>query len=80
VGVYSSEDETIAAVGPAHDAEWPCGADLRICGPAGCAVVQRKDGCPGCSAYVIDLSEAGVLKVCGPGSGVCRARIQPMAR
>lgn len=79
-GHYSSADASIAAVGPEREAEWPCGTYLRVCGPAGCADVIRKDGCPGCSAYVIDLSEAGLWLVCGPGSGVCRVTIQKMQR
>lgn len=75
-GPYSSDDPTIVAVGPAREAEWPCGARLEVCGPGGCIVAMRKDGCPGCGPSTIDLSEAGLLKVCGPGTGACRARIQ----
>jgi hypothetical protein len=78
-GLYSSDDASIVAVGPSHDAEWPCGTVLRICGPGGCLVAQRADGCPGCGAYHVDLSEKGLLLVCGPGSGVCQARVEAYA-
>lgn len=73
---YASDDAGIVAVGASRDAEWPCGTVLRICGPGGCLVAQRADGCPGCGPYHVDLSEEGLLLVCGPGSGVCQADIK----
>jgi hypothetical protein len=73
---YSSDDASIVAVGASRDAEWPCGTVLRICGPGGCLVARRSDGCPGCGPYHVDLSEKGLLLVCGPGSGVCQARVE----
>ena len=75
-GLYSSDNAGIVAVGQEHDARWPCGTVLRICGPGGCIVAQRADGCPGCGANHVDLSEEGLLLVCGPGSGVCQARVE----
>lgn len=73
---YSSDDGSIVAVGPERDAEWPCGTILHVCGPGGCIVAERVDGCPGCGAYHVDLSEEGLLLVCGPGSGVCKASLE----
>jgi hypothetical protein len=75
-GAYSSDDAGIVAVGPERDAEWPCGTILRICGPGGCLVAAREDGCPGCGPDHVDLSEEGLYLVCGPGSGVCQANIE----
>jgi hypothetical protein len=79
IGAYASSNPTIVAVGLEREAEWPCGTLLEICGPGGCQVVSRQDGCPGCGAYVLDLSEAGIARVCGPGAGVCRATVQAVA-
>lgn len=66
---YQSNDPTIAAVGPTYRYSiWPCGTQLHIQGPAGEQLVVVRDYCPGCSNYYpekIDLSEAGVLQVCG---------------
>lgn len=67
-GVYSSWDDSIAAVGPSRYADWPCGTPFYICGPAGCAQVFRRDSCPGCSANHLDLSEVAHQKVCGVGT------------
>jgi hypothetical protein len=76
---YASDNGGIIAVGPERSAEWPCGTVLRVCGPGGCMVGERQDGCPGCDAYHIDVSEEGLYLVCGPGSGVCRASIEVFA-
>lgn len=66
---YSSNDTNIAAVGPTYRYDaWPCGTQLEVQGPAGTIQVTVRDYCPGCSSYYpekIDLSEAGVLQVCG---------------
>ncbi|HWO72572.1 MAG TPA: hypothetical protein VNN21_03350 [Dehalococcoidia bacterium] len=74
--VYSSFDPTIVAVGPGREREWPCGTAFLICGAGGCLWAERRDACPGCSPYVIDLSERGLYLVCGAGAGVCTARVQ----
>lgn len=76
--VYSSTDETIIAVGPSRDGAWRCGTVFEVCGHQGCIVGVRKDGCPGCGPSHLDLSEAGIAKVCGPGADSCRVRIQVM--
>ena len=76
---YSSEDASIVAVGGVRASEWPCGTVLRICGPGGCIIAEREDGCPGCGDYHVDLSEEGLLLVCGPGSGVCQASVEAFA-
>jgi hypothetical protein len=73
---YASVNGGIIAVGPERSTEWPCGTVLRVCGPGGCMVGERQDGCPGCDAYHIDVSEEGLYLVCGPGSGVCRASVE----
>jgi hypothetical protein len=73
---YSSENETIVAVGYMHNSEWPCGTPLRVCGVAGCIVGFRQDTCPGCGSYHIDLSEAGINKACGDQAHVCRVGIE----
>jgi hypothetical protein len=75
-GYYQPSNATILAVGPSRDVDWPCGTLLRVCGPAGCAVVVRQDACPGCSAYVLDLSEAGNELVCGIPPHTCRVTIE----
>jgi hypothetical protein len=75
-GYYDTDNPDIVAVGPSRYEEWPCGTMLRVCGPAGCATVTRHDACPGCSANVLDLSEAGNKLVCGDPPHTCRATIQ----
>ncbi len=74
--LYSSENETIIAVGPADYGEWPCGTNLRVCGPTGCVVGFRQDSCPGCGENHLDLSEAGINTVCGDQAHVCRVGIE----
>jgi ribosomal protein S27AE len=75
-GLYDTEDTDIVAVGPARYAEWPCGARLRVCGPAGCVIATRQDACPGCGSGVVDLSEAGNRLVCGDPPHTCGATVQ----
>lgn len=77
-GDYSSDDPTIVAVGPSRSASWPCGTLLQICGPVKCMIAMRQDSCPGCSAYVLDLSEAGIGEVCGAATDVCQATVNPV--
>ena len=74
-GYYSSDNATIVAVGPGRASAWPCGTMLQICGPVSCALAVRQDSCPGCSPYVLDLSEAGIGQVCGAGTEVCKATV-----
>jgi hypothetical protein len=73
-------DPTIIAVGTARDGEWGCGAFLSVCGAAGCITGTRQDSCPGCGRYHIDLSEAGMGRVCGADADVCDVTIQLMRR
>jgi hypothetical protein len=75
-GVYSSDNPTILAVSPARYAQWPCGTQLQVCGPAGCLIVTRQDACPGCYANLVDLSEAGNAAVCGSPPHTCRVTLQ----
>jgi len=79
-GVYIAGDPTIIAVGSAREGEWGCGAYLNVCGVAGCITGTRLDSCPGCGRYHIDLSEAGMYRVCGPEANVCDVTIQLMRR
>jgi len=74
-GVYSSSDTTIAAVGYPYTAAWPCGTVLVLEGPAGTLTVVRQDTCPGCGAGLIDLSESGIIQVCG-SLGSCTVRVR----
>jgi hypothetical protein len=77
-GLYDPRNPVILAVGPSRYREWPCGTLLRVCGPAGCAVVERHDSCPGCGPSVVDLSEAGNALVCGEPPHTCRVTMQPV--
>jgi len=77
VGIYDSNEPSIIAVGPANYRSWGCGASLRVCGAAGCIVGVRVDSCPGCGRNAVDLSEAGIDLVCGPGASSCRVTIEP---
>ena len=77
-GVYASSDSRILAVGPALYG-LPCGAEVEVCGPGGCAIVERRDSCPGCSANVLDLSEAANELVCGAPPHTCRVVFRLLA-
>jgi hypothetical protein len=74
-GTYDPDNPLIVAVGPARHFEWPCGIQLRICGPAGCITAVRADSCPGCGPNHIDMSRAGVVAVCGNPNG-CTVTVQ----
>jgi expansin (peptidoglycan-binding protein) len=73
---YTSDNPTIIAVSPADAGNWPCGTSLRVCGPSGCIIGVRVDACPGCGPYHLDLSEAGIDKVCGDQGAVCKVTIE----
>jgi hypothetical protein len=75
-GVYQSANPAIIAVGPARDAQWPCGTPIEVCGPRGCILTLRQDTCPGCGSSHADLSEAGIALVCGEGASLCDVRFQ----
>ena len=75
LGYYSSDDPTIVAVSYARHDEMPCGTMLEVCGPTGCHLMMRKDTCPGCTAFMFDLSEAGNALVCGESYGLCNATV-----
>lgn len=74
-GTYQSRDDSIGAIGPANYGRLPCGSQITVTGPAGSVSVERRDSCPGCSATLIDLSEAAHEAVCGPGGGICRVTV-----
>lgn len=74
-GMYSSSDTSIVAVSPIRYSQWPCGTVLQVTGPAGSIQVVRQDSCPGCHANMIDLSEAGIIAVCG-SLGTCRVEVE----
>jgi hypothetical protein len=61
-------------VGPNMYTDFPCGTPIEVCGPKGCINGIRKDACPGCAAYQVDLSTAGLTAVCGPNSCAVRVR------
>ena len=66
-GAYSSADPSILAAPPALYAAWPCGTRLRVTNPAAgrSIIVIRRDACPGCGSYHVDLSEAGMAALAG---------------
>jgi hypothetical protein len=77
-GFYVSHDTSITAVSLARDAEWECGVHLEVCGRSGCLRAVRQDSCPGCDRNHVDLSEAGIVQVCGDAADLCDVTIQPM--
>lgn len=75
-GTYWSSDASIAAVPyPSRNQQWPCGTRFVVSGPAGSIEVVRTDSCPGCNHSQLDLSEAGMMLVCGY-LGRCPVRIE----
>jgi LysM repeat protein len=76
-GLYKPADLTIIAVGPAMYNQFPCGTSIEVCGPKGCLAGVRKDACPGCLDYHVDLSRAGLTAVCGPNACEVRLRRLP---
>ncbi len=73
-GYYDSNNTTIIAVGPDHYPDMPCGTRIRVCGAAGCIDGIRQDACPGCGINHIDLSEMGLITVCG-SLGTCQVNV-----
>lgn len=75
-GRYNTDDSTILAVGP-HLFNVPCGTPFTIIGPNGSIEVTKTDHCGGCDAngypFMLDLSEAGHIAVCGIGT--CRVTL-----
>ena len=78
-GIYASDNPSIVAVGPSRNGEFPCGTFVQICGAIGCLVGQRVDSCPGCSANLVDLSEAGIAQACGVNTSTCEVTMQKVA-
>lgn len=76
-GPYKPTDLTIVAVGPAMYEQFPCGTAIEVCGPKGCLTGVRKDTCPGCKSYHVDLSRSGLTAVCGPNACEVRVRRLP---
>lgn len=64
-GLYDTTNVGIVAVGPSDALSWPCYTVLLVCGEYGCVTAQRLDYCPACHPGVIDMSEAGLVAVCG---------------
>ena len=75
-GVYNTQDITVIAVGRAAHDDFPCGTLIEVCGPKGCIKGVRKDSCPGCPGYDVDLSRAGFNAVCGPAANSCRVTLK----
>jgi hypothetical protein len=78
-GVYDTNDTSIVAVGPSYYAAWPCGTPLVVCGAGGCIAGRRVDSCPGCVGRWVDLSEAGIIAVCGQ-LGRCEVTVKEIPR
>lgn len=74
--LYSSGDPSIVATAwrPDGSRTFPCGTVLRLSGPSGTILGVVQDACPGCGWYHLDLSEAGILAVCG-GYGTCTVQV-----
>ena len=75
-GFYDTTEPSTVAIGPDYSGAWACGTQLRICGRAGCILGIRVDYCPGCVGQHIDLSEAGLWKVCGDQADICTVEVE----
>lgn len=64
-GWYNPSDPSVAAVGRGFVLGYACGQPITIVGPAGVLTVTQTDTCGGCGPTHIDLSEAGIVAVCG---------------
>lgn len=70
---YWSMDTTIVALGPAFYSSHPCGTTVTIVGTVGTILATVQDRCGGCT-YQVDLSEAGIIAVCG-SLGSCQVEV-----
>lgn len=70
---YWSSDTTLIALSYSDKQRFPCGTPLTVAGSAGTIQVTVTDTCGGCSNQV-DLSEAGIIAVCG-SLGSCQVII-----
>ena len=68
-GAFDQDNPYIVAVSLEYDTAWPCGTPLEICGTAGCITSIRTDTCAGCPGAHIDMTRAGVDRLCGNQSG-----------
>lgn len=68
-GLYDTDNPVIIASSP--QGQYECGDKIFVAGPAGTLVGYRVDSCPGCPPGHLDLSEAGIAQVCGPGADYC---------
>lgn len=67
---YSSDNINIAALSYSDKDRWPCGTTLVVSGPVVSIEVTVMDTCGGCGPRnMIDLSEAGIIAVCGSLGG-----------
>ena len=74
---YDTNNTRILAVPPSMYSV-PMGTRFTVTGPAGSIEVERTDSCPGCDTRtprLLDLSEAGIIAVCG-SLGSCYVTLQ----
>ena len=69
-GPYDTHNPWIIAVAPSSGLH--CGDLVYISGPAGANTGIVLDTCGGCGPTNLDLSEAGIERICGPEAGTCR--------
>lgn len=70
---YLSTDETIIAV--SETSLYSCGNRLVVVGSFGYIVGTVQDRCGGCGQQHIDLSEAGLWKICGDQADRCEVKV-----
>lgn len=68
-GWYDTDNPWIVAVAP--ESGLRCGDLVYVEGPAGDNLGIVLDTCVGCGSTNLDLSEAGIARVCGPEAGTC---------
>lgn len=69
-GNYQSDNINIIAVN-LTTSRYSCGDHLVIAGAYGIIDGWVVDNCPGCGPDHVDLSDAGLWKICGDQAGVC---------